>query len=294
MKKLLIILSIFLSYTLSAQTTGGIKVVGGVAVFTPDTSTQKFINAVQGDGTTLTATQKFSVSYLTWRQKIDGTWSIMVAEYPFVGGTESAHKYNLKDPRNLDAAYRIVWYGTVTHNSLGIKSNGTTGYGNTNIIPSTALTINNTHLSAYITSNDPSATSNTMRVSVSMTEFGLITKRSNGTTGSLQPTSITAIPSNANSVYSGDARGFYLGTNNGTSHLFLKDGVDIITSSSQNNWGLPPNPLYILARNSNGALETTSIEYKSVGFLSVGAGLTLDKSIKFYNNVKFFNSILGR
>jgi hypothetical protein len=55
----------------------------------------------------------------------------MTAIYPFVGGTATSHKYNLKDPRDLDAAYRIAFNGGWTHNSNGITGDGTTGYAYT-------------------------------------------------------------------------------------------------------------------------------------------------------------------
>ena len=63
--------------------------------------------------------------------KSDGIWTKMKAIYPFVGGTADTHKYNLKDPRDLDAAFRITWAGGVTHASTGVKGNGTSGYGDT-------------------------------------------------------------------------------------------------------------------------------------------------------------------
>ena len=57
--------------------------------------------------------------------------SKMVALYPMVGGTASAHKFNLKDPRDLDAAFRLVFSGGMTHSSTGVLFNGVNGYGNT-------------------------------------------------------------------------------------------------------------------------------------------------------------------
>jgi hypothetical protein len=54
-----------------------------------------------------------------------GLWSKVRALYPFVGGTATTHKYNLKDPRDLDAAYRLVFAGGWTHDSNGVTGNGT-------------------------------------------------------------------------------------------------------------------------------------------------------------------------
>jgi hypothetical protein len=60
----------------------------------------------------------------------------MYAIYPFVGGTASSHKWNLKDPRNLDAAFRLIFNGGMTHSSTGVLFNGTNGWANTSSISS--------------------------------------------------------------------------------------------------------------------------------------------------------------
>ena len=72
------------------------------------------------------------------------------AVYPMAGGVADSHKFNFLDPRNLDAAFRLQFFGSLTHSSLGIKGNSDIGgYANTFLIPSTHLILNNTHLSFY-------------------------------------------------------------------------------------------------------------------------------------------------
>jgi hypothetical protein len=51
--------------------------------------------------------------------------------YPFVGGTASTHKWNLKNPQDLDTAFRLVFNGGWAHSSTGALPNGTNGYANT-------------------------------------------------------------------------------------------------------------------------------------------------------------------
>jgi len=55
----------------------------------------------------------------------DGIWKRMFALYPMVGGTASAHKFNLKDPRDLDAAYRLTFAGPFIHSALGVQPDST-------------------------------------------------------------------------------------------------------------------------------------------------------------------------
>jgi len=72
-------------------------------------------------------TQKNAVNKLVIDLKAALVWSKIFALYPFVGGSASAHSYNLKNP----AAFQITWNGTVTHSSNGVTGNGSTGYGDT-------------------------------------------------------------------------------------------------------------------------------------------------------------------
>jgi hypothetical protein len=68
------------------------------------------------------ATQKSAGNTLVVALKAGGFWTRMVALYPFLGGSASSHKYNLKDPRDLDAAKRLEFVdagGSFTHSSNG-------------------------------------------------------------------------------------------------------------------------------------------------------------------------------
>ena len=77
------------------------------------------------------ATQQTAIDTLVKGMKADGIWTKMKAIYPFVGGTATTHKWNLKDPRDLDAAFRLVFNGGWTHSSNGALPNGTNGYADT-------------------------------------------------------------------------------------------------------------------------------------------------------------------
>lgn len=74
-------------------------------------------------------TQQSAVNTFVLGLKAASLWSKLSALYPFVGGTASAHSFNLKDP----AQFQITWAGTVTHNANGITGDGSTGFGNTGI-----------------------------------------------------------------------------------------------------------------------------------------------------------------
>ena len=99
---------------------------------------QNFITAVG----TLTTAEETAIINLVDGLKTNGTWDKYHAIYPFVGGTAAEHKWNLKDPRDLDAAFRMSWNGTITHDFMGVKSDGSTGYANTHFNPTTEASSN--------------------------------------------------------------------------------------------------------------------------------------------------------
>ena len=83
----------------------------------------------------------------------------MKALYPFVGGTASSHKFNLMDPRDLDAAYRLVFTGGWTHSATGAKPNGTNAWADTKLTPSAVQTLNSNGMGMYLgTLNTATAT----------------------------------------------------------------------------------------------------------------------------------------
>jgi len=97
-------------------------------------------------------TQKLAIDTLVISLKSYGIWTKMKAIYPMVGGTASTHKFNLKDPRDLNAAFRLTFLGGWTHNLLAATANGSNGYADT-FFNIQNLNQNNSHLSIYNTNN---------------------------------------------------------------------------------------------------------------------------------------------
>ena len=83
--------------------------------------------------------QKTAVNDMVLSMKAGGgtLWTKMKVIYPFVGGTASSHKFNLKNPVDSDAAFRIVFAGSATHNDKGVTFDGISGYGDTKFNPLT-------------------------------------------------------------------------------------------------------------------------------------------------------------
>ena len=84
------------------------------------------------------ATITSAICTLVTTMKADGTWAKMSAIYPFVGGTATTHKYNLKNPADTNVAFRLSFVGGWTHSGNGALPNATNAYAETYCPPQSA------------------------------------------------------------------------------------------------------------------------------------------------------------
>jgi len=247
-----------------------------------DADAQAFITATGISGTNASA-----INQLVIDLKSAGVWSKGKAFYPFVGNTSASQKYNLKDPRDLDAAYRLTFFGGGTFSAHGYQPNGTNAYANTFLTPSTALTLNSQHISYYSRTN-----SNGTEVEIGCNNAGtspnsLLEIRTAGSTYlSLAGSSYTTYV-DANSF------GLYLGSRTGASTIKLfKNNTNVATNGAgTGSTSNPSNSITIGALN--GAVKQFYTT-KQCAFASIGDGLTDAEALAFYNAVQLFNTTLGR
>ncbi|WP_147426543.1 hypothetical protein [Parabacteroides sp. AF17-3] len=109
-----------------------------------DSETVAFINAT---GIT-SSIQKDAISNLVKSLKSNGLWTKMEALYPFCGGNDNAHKYNLKNVNS----HIISWGNGATHNYNGVIPNYSINNLNLNTssIPNVS---NNVHIAMYVSNN---------------------------------------------------------------------------------------------------------------------------------------------
>lgn len=89
--------------------------------------------------------------------KAASLWTPMAIIYPFVGGTATTHKYNLKDPQDTDAAYRLTIPGTYTHSSAGMIPDNST-LADSHFVPSTYWANNSSAAMGFYSPNSPTGT----------------------------------------------------------------------------------------------------------------------------------------
>lgn len=227
-------------------------------------------------------TEKDAVNDLVITLKADGIWSKMHAIYPFVGGTADTHKYNLIDPQNTDAAFRITWSGTVTHNANGITGNGSTGYGDTHFDPSVEIASNAGSLGIYLPANG-SASSAEIGAFVSGTQEFAIASNFGG--------SYFAGCNGAEILGTAKAAGFHQLSRTGASDIFY-DVNGTNTSHGSNSYSAPNYDVFILARNNSGTPQFYSA--RTISFAYMGDSLSTGEAADFYTAVQAFQTALSR
>ena len=246
-----------------------------------DADAQAFITAA----TITDNTQKSAITQLVLDLKSANIWSKMKALYPFVGGTATTHKFNLKDPRDLDAAYRLVFNGGWTHSSTGAKPNGTTAYADTKLAPST-MGQNSIHASFYSRTNTTGAFYD---VGCYNAGGGVLigVKFVSNTTSIVYTNTI----SNNQSVDTNPTTGLYLASRTTSSTNYLYRNGTLIVAGTRAS--LPPINLNMyLAADNEGTPQAYSTREQA--FASIGDGLTGSESTALYNAVNSFQVALSR
>lgn len=119
-----------------------------------------------------------------------------IAVYPFYGGVAASHSLNL-----FGTKYQMQWIGSVTHNSNGITSDGSTGYGITGIIPSSLMRADSCSMGFYSRTNSAIAAYDMGSTDGVHSEF----IRANSSTNTFE----SRIGSPVLTVANGDSRGFF-------------------------------------------------------------------------------------
>lgn len=236
------------------------------------------------------STQTAAVAALVAALKAAGVWSKLHAIYPFVGGTAATHKYNLKDPRDLDAAFRLTFSGSWTHSSTGAFPSS--AYADTHFIPSTNFaSASNGSLGFY------SRTS-----SGTPTPVGPNYDMGCSTAGDLRATIVvcnywtaatyldygTATYPNTTGL---DGKGLFVANRiSGSNTTGYRNGVGVINTAD--DVVQPDVSLYVGGNNTNGTPSYFST--KECAFAFIGDGLTAQNNTDLYAAVQAYQTTLGR
>jgi hypothetical protein len=226
-------------------------------------------------------TQQAAINTLVVDLKGYSLWTNMKAVYPFVGGTSSTHKWNLKDPRDLDAAYRLVFNGGWTHSSTGALPNGTNGWANTYLVSQGTLNLNSTSIGVYSRTN-----TNTLAPAI-----GNVTGAAPGECSLWlnfgNAAYLRVNSSNVSSVANFDSRGLFIANrvNSTQVQLQIRGTQTTFANASQSTY---PQPFQL------GGVNPNNFDNKELAFAFIADGLTSQNMTDLNTAVIAFQTALSR
>lgn len=235
------------------------------------------------------STQRQAANFEMYTLKAGGVTSGYLGLYPLIGGTSAFHKWNMFNAVDSDAAKRLVFSGTITHDSNGMQGNGTNGVADTFINPSIDSTNDFTmwHYSRTATTS----TSNRC-------DAGIITGGSNpGVYMGMQThaTGGTAVNSNINTGVGALANvsGLFIVKRVGNTITVKRNDVVIQTYTAP-NLSLQNGKIRLMASMLLPAsfINYSNKQYTDFGFLNIGTSDAQDTAI--FNAVVGKETILGR
>jgi hypothetical protein len=226
-----------------------------------------------------------------------------VAYYPFIGGTATKHKWNLINPLDTDATFRLTFVnGAGTgwiHAATGAKPDGTGSYARTHIIPSTNLILYSQGMGYYAREN----------ISEAGVDMGASHDDGGGHTNPCMMLRVRYNGDNKGRFYCNngytaadvalgaavaDSRGFTSGsrTANNANKIFyngVQSGVTNATAALNNTAGFE---IYIGANNADGV--AASFTTKETAGNIIKLGFTDAQELILYNLIQALQTALGR
>jgi len=229
-------------------------------------------------------TQKNAINTLVIDLKANSLWTKFKIIYPFIGGTSAKHKWNLKDPRDLDAAFRIVWTdpgGYVIHSSTGVRGTADVGayYGGTFFKDSNFNIYNQIHISKYT------------QYYTSSWDVGNINVSPNSRMTSFLTQTYYQLHGNLNLITCDNSGLFIANRSSSTSTQLYVNNLIKANLTDNVVGGSNTLPYAILSQWSDGISNNSTAEWR---FCSFGDSMTEAEALIYYNIVQAYQTTLGR
>ena len=231
---------------------------------------------------------RYALNRLVVGLKRTGLWPLLRVIYPMIGGTENAHKYNLKNPVDSNLAYRLQFFNAPGHNDYGVAGTGTTQYAETFLNPFTNFAQHSAHMCYYTRTNSLTAGQNVMGtfpIPAGNRGFSLNLSGSGGSFIGHSNTNVL--------VTNSTSRGCWVAsrTANNDNRLYT-NGVQRGLVTVVNTETLPNDTAYLGARHDpTGPLFFSSHQ---CAFASMGAGLNPAQVVALSQLVQQYQTLLGR
>lgn len=217
--------------------------------------------------------------------KADGLWTKFTALYPFVGGTASSMKFNLKNPLDTNAAFRLEFNGGWAYSANGVQPNGVNGYADTFLNIAANLSQNDAHAAIYVRTNVTNRNQADIGA-MSGIEFYLATYYSVVPAGALSNINNVGYAPAANNARSDK---FFISQRVSSNNLRIyRDGTQVLIHSLAST--SPPNSNVIIGA-INAFSDFSNNEY---AFASIGSSFTAQEITDYTNLVNAFQTALSR
>jgi len=203
--------------------------------------------------------------------KSDGIYTKIRAMYLPLWSSASANKWNLVNPLDTNAAFRLTFHGT----SWAYSSGGmtpTNAYANTYI---TSLTTNSNSLGSYVRTNQ---TSNAVICGSYISGLQMYQMNISTGTGYYYYSTTTNVET-ASAI--ADSKGFFIATTRSSNDREIyRNGTSLTTKTTNETTGNTNIANYLGSRNANGVADTFSSQ--QISFHFQGLGLT-DAEVTNFN-----------
>ncbi len=241
-----------------------------------DPSALKFIDSAQ----ITDSIQKDAINTFVIELKDSLLWNKFLAIYPMVGGMASTMKWNLKDPRDLDSAYRLTFSGQPVFAWTGVLFQTSDDYADSHLVDSAFGGFDNSAISYYsVTQNE-------------------ISGYDMGCNDDMDPYNELSIYCNKsdNSEWFGfkqdiltpNTKGLFMLSSSSTNAKRYRNGVVIGSKNS------PPHESYTNVSVLIGTPRLTHPGQKECALATIGYGLTDAEAMTFYQIVQRYQNKLGR
>jgi hypothetical protein len=271
--------------------TGTVLIGDTTTVVFPQTLHPKvaeFINVLSANSSPLTGSQVNALNNLYIGLVANGLDTKMLALYPFIGGSATAHKFNLMDARDADAAFRLSFLGGGwTHSSNGATPNGTTSYADSFFTPSIHNAVNSSHLTYY-----SRTLVNESKIEIGC--YGSVSNNYNQIAINFGGTTFCN-PNNSGSAaavsFASNSQGFFLASRTSATDVFGQRNLAQVTGTAATTRAA--RKIFLGALNDP-ALGPSYFSTKQCAFASIGNGLTINEGLILYTLVQAYQTTLGR
>jgi hypothetical protein len=244
------------------------------------------VDAFTGDGTSgiyIWGAQLELGSTATTYQPIATTQQAFIA---------SQFKFNLVNPVDSDAAFRLVFNGGWTHSSNGATPNGTNGYADTKLNPSLAsIAASSMHISTYLRTNNDGVYCDIGAYDGNPANYQISTY---ARISNICYVDLGAQLQTRQTYANTDSSGYYVAsrTANNVLKAFKNNNLKA-TNTNTNTASMLSKNIFISANNDT-AGTVTQFSTRQQAFATIGDGLTDTEAANLYTRVQAYQTALSR